>query len=153
MIRKSVTNLIEKNLLLANHLVYSHVRMYVSASNLRTYYVCVSPRTHANDVHEGFAPCKGEQDVHRMTLDGGDRRRRIHFRGKIKFRWVVGFSRVLSYFIIHEGTFLPVNSLARSSASDTADGVSSNFPRVALAALDRFLALSLSPGYTSNISN
>lgn len=44
---------------------------------------------------------------------------RIHFRGKTKFRWVVGIGRVLSYFIIHEGTFLLVvaaaDSLARSS--------------------------------------
>jgi len=52
------------------------------------------------------------------------RRPRIHFRGKTKFRWVVGIGRVLSYFIIHEGTFLPAaDSLARSFASDAEDGV------------------------------
>lgn len=91
--------------LLASHLVYPRTHIYTCV------YVCVEfvyilCRRESLHVHESRAyvctkdsrPAK-EQDFYR--------RPRIHFRGKTKFRWVVGIGRVLSYFIIHEGTFLP----------------------------------------------
>lgn len=59
-----------KDLLLAKHLVYLH-SMYVCPCVKFAYVLRMrrSMRTHMKeDVHEGFAPCKGEQDVHRTTL-------------------------------------------------------------------------------------
>lgn len=92
---------------LTERICYLPATLYICAH----IYVCVEfvyilCRRESLHVHESRAyvctkdsrPAK-EQDFYR--------RPRIHFRGKTKFRWVVGIGRVLSYFIIHEGTFLP----------------------------------------------
>lgn len=128
----AMTNLIEKIYCLPT-ILYMNVGVSAWNSHARTYYVGINAyiREWRACARRTCTLQRRERDVHRSTLSR--RPPRIHFRGKIKFRWVVRFSRVLSYFIIHEGTFLPVDSLARSSASGsirTADGVSSNLPRV-----------------------